>query len=174
MTYTEVKRHDPYLFIKNFASANDIVDGKLSDSKRDEMIAIVHSHNDDVAGFVLNDSVDVRLQTVEADTFGKYQPMFHLHSGNITRNNPKWTSIITITDHNDTVGGDMMIRDLQQQPQRDNYGDWIGNPDDPYVPGWASNFGSLVVVPSVSIMGYNLCTEGPIQRLYYDFTGVYK
>lgn len=174
MTYTEVKRHDPYLFIKNFVSASDIVDNKLIDSKRDELIAIVESHNEDVAGFVLSDGVNVRKETIEPDTFGKYNPLFGLHSGNFSKVNPKWSAIITITDHNNTVGGDIMIRDLQAQPQRDNYGDWMGNPDEPYVPGWASYFGSLVVVPSVSIMGYNLCTEGPIERLYYDFMGVYK
>lgn len=173
MTYTDIAKYNPFLFIRNFVSKEDLDNGHLTTAKGEELVAIVHSHNEDVGPFFLNDEINIKLQTIGEDTMEN--PVAHrLMPHNIDKHHVKWYGVVNISDHRETIGGDWKCADIGETPYRDNFGDLVGDPDKPHIPSWASDFGTLIVYPFGSRVGWGLCTRGPVQRIEYHFMGVWR
>jgi len=69
------------------------------------------------------------------------------------------------------IKGEASIDDWPSPPYKDNFGNWVGDPDKPHQPIWLNEQGTLMIAHGGIEVGYGRTLNGSAQKVLETISG---
>ena len=166
----ETITHLNYFAHQNFLSKDECEGIVLSEDStlvKDKIMKAIFDWNDQPENQFVLDFSDDKIHVVSGteETGIPMNSAHTLHNGNLREPGWKVQAYIHLASTDEYQGGEMFLKDWPQVPYKDNFGKWIGDPEEPHQPTWLKEQGTLVITDAGAEVGFDITINGNSPKL---------